>query len=141
MISRTHYVGDVVIERLESPVGDLPFFVVTRLGNVAHVNRHDNVHLLRILLDPIGLRKKTGSLIRDAWPVPLCLPMPDISVTLRVRKDDQGEDIRSLPGIPIHPGRRRFRLISVNGNCIALAECGNTSASSSTHRKEQNQAC
>ena len=115
MISRTRYVGNVVINRLESRVGDLPFFFVFGLGNVSHMDRHDDVHLLLILLDPFGLPKEAGSLISNVRPVLLCLFVPGIGVTLRVRQDDQGKKIGISFGFLIQRMRQLFRVIRANG--------------------------
>ena len=88
----------MVIDRLESGICYLPLFIVFGLGNVSHMYRHDDIQLLLIVLDPFGLFKETGSLITNVWPVLLSLFMPDVSITLCVRQNDQGKEIRILIG-------------------------------------------
>ena len=86
MISRAQDVGNVMINRLESGIRYLPFFNVFGLRNVSHMYRHDYIQLLLSLLDPFGLRKETGTLITNAWPMLLRLFVPYIGVTLSVRQ-------------------------------------------------------
>jgi hypothetical protein len=138
MIPQAQYVGNVAVNRFESGICYLPFFDVFGLGNVSHMDRHDDVHLLLVLFDPFGLLKETGSLITNAWPVLLSLSMPDISVTLRVRKNDQGKIIRLSLGRIIPGSAQFFDVSSVNVDIVALAEDGNTLASRCKRCKDRN---
>ena len=109
MIPRTQDVGDMVINRLESGISDLPFFIVLCLGNVSHMDRHDDIPLLLVLLNPLGLFKEAGALITNTRPVLLCLLMPDISVALRIRQNDQSKEFRILLGFLLNTIGRLFR--------------------------------
>jgi len=109
MIPRAQDVGDMVINRLESGISDLPFFIVLCLGNVSHMNRHDDVPLLLVLLNPLGLFKEAGTLITNTRPMLLCLLMPDISVALRIRQNDQCKESRILLGFLLNTIGRLFR--------------------------------
>ena len=102
MIPRAQDVGNMVVNRLESDISDLPFFIVFCLGNVSHMDRHDDVPLLLVLLNPLCLFKEAGSLITNTRPVLLCLLMPDISVALRVRQNDQSKESGILLGFPLN---------------------------------------
>ena len=102
MIPRAQDVGNMVINRLESDISDLPFFFVLCLGNVPHMNHHDYIPLLLVLLNPLCLFKEAGSLITNTRPVLLCLLMPDISVALRVRQNDQSKEPGILLRFPLN---------------------------------------
>ena len=93
----------------------LPFFIVFCLSNVSHMDRHGYVHRLLILLDPLGLRKKTGSLVTNARPVLLCLFVPNIGVTLRVRQNDQRKGLGVPFGFSVCRSGRFFRSRCIGG--------------------------
>lgn len=93
VISRAQQVGHMIVDRLESAVGDLPLVLVFGLGDVSHMDCHRDVHLLLVRLDPFGLFEKTGALITNAPPMPLRFLVPDVRVALRVRKNDQRKGI------------------------------------------------
>ena len=93
MVSRAQYVGYVVVNSLKSGIRYLPFFIVLCLSNVSHVHSHNDIRCLPVLFDPFSLLEKAGPLIADVRPVLLRLPMPCIGVALRVRQDDQSEEI------------------------------------------------
>ena len=109
MVPRAQDVGNMVINRLESDISDLPFFFVLCLGNVPHMNHHDYIPLLLVLLNPLCLFKEAGSLITNTRPVLLCLLMPDISVALRIRQNDQSKEPRILLGFLLNTIGRLFR--------------------------------
>ena len=120
VVSRTQDVGNMIVDRLESAVGDLPLFIVLGLGDVPHMDRHGYVHLLLVLLDPFRLFEKTASLIPNARPVLLSFPMPDIGVTLGVRQNDQRKEIRISFGSLMRANRPLFCVNSKHVDLIVL---------------------
>ena len=109
VVSRTQNVGNIVVNRLESGIGDLPFVIVFRLGDVSDMSHHDDIQLLLILFNPLGLLEEAGPLITDLRPVLLCRFMPDVSVTLSVRQNDQGKTLRILLGFLVGVTQTRDR--------------------------------
>ena len=104
----------MVINRLKSGIGDLPLFIVSCLGNVSHMHRHDDIHFLPVRLDPFGLRQETGTLITNARPVLLGLFVPHISVTLSVRQYEQSKIISISFGFSMQRSLRFLQTSSVN---------------------------
>ena len=107
MISRAQYVGNVVINGLESGIGYLPFFIVICLSDISNMSHHDDIQLQPVFFDPLSLLIETGTLITNARPVLLCLFMPDVSITLSVRQNDQGEKLRIWCGFLIRRAKTR----------------------------------
>jgi hypothetical protein len=70
---------------------------------------HNDVPLLLVLLNPLGLFEKAGTLITNTRPVNLCLLMPNISVALRIRQNDQSKESRILLGFLLNTISRLFR--------------------------------
>ena len=106
VVPRTENVRDMIVNRPESGIGDLPLFIVFGLSDVSHMDRHGDVHLLLVLLYPCGLFEKTGALISNVRPMLLCLLVPGIGVALCVRQNDQRKEIGGLCGSLIYRGGR-----------------------------------
>jgi hypothetical protein len=104
----------MVINSLESGIRYPPFLIVFGLGDVSHMHRHNDIHLLLVFLDPFGLLEKAGALITDDWPVFLRLFVPGICVTLSVRQNDEGERTRIAQGLLIQRSLPSFDVISLN---------------------------
>ena len=109
MISRTQDIGNMVINRFESGVSDLPFFIVLCLGNVSNMDCHNNIPFLLVLLNPFGLSKEAGALITNTRPMLLRLLMPNISVALRIRQNDHRKEFRILLEFLLNKISRLFR--------------------------------
>lgn len=84
MVPRAHDVGDVVVNGLEGGVRYLPFFIVLCLSDISDMGHHGDIQILAVFFDPLGLLKKTGALVTDAWPMALCFFMPGVGIALGV---------------------------------------------------------